>query len=248
MLVALMADIHANREALEACLTHARAANVERYVFLGDYVGYGADPGWVVDQIMAYVENGASAIVGNHDEAVFAPSDRMNPTAQEAIDWTRGKLGGRQREFLEGLPLALEEGEGERLFVHANAWSPDGWNYILGPAEAKLSLDATRCSQTFCGHVHIPAAYHVDADGGIAHFRPAAGVEIPLHIHAQWLAVIGSVGQPRDHNPAACYALLDDERQVLTYVRVPYDTQTAARKVREAGLPLILGMRLERGY
>src|SRR5438067_1945900 len=109
MLVALLADIHGNREALAACLVHAREQNVERFVFLGDYVGYGADPAWTVDEVAGYVESGAAAIMGNHDHAVVSSSEWMNPTAQEAIDWTRRQLNDVQRKFLANLPLALEE-------------------------------------------------------------------------------------------------------------------------------------------
>ena len=107
---------------------------------------------------------------------------------------------------------------------------------------------ATACVQTFCGHVHVPAMYHLSSVGKVGYFIPTAGVNVPLSVRLKWLAVIGSVGQPRDHNPAACYALLDDTTNLLTYVRIPYDVDTAARKVRDAGLPLVLGIRLERGY
>jgi diadenosine tetraphosphatase ApaH/serine/threonine PP2A family protein phosphatase len=246
MIIALLADIHGNREALSACLAHAEECNVGRYVFLGDYVGYGADPGWAVDEVMAYVDRGALAIMGNHDKAAISSSEQLNSTAQEAIEWTRTRLNDSQRKFLQGLPLVREVGT--RLFVHANAWDPAGWDYVIGARQAEQSLSATNCGQTFCAHVHVPALYHSSATGKVGQFTPVAGVEIPLLVGRQWLAVMGSVGQPRDHNPAACYGLLDDERNVLTYLRVPYDTETAARKVRDAGLPLILSIRIERGY
>jgi diadenosine tetraphosphatase ApaH/serine/threonine PP2A family protein phosphatase len=99
----------------------------------------------------------------------------------------------------------------------------------------------------FCGHIHVPALYHMSATGKIASFEPVGGVEIPLSRHRRWLAVLGAVGQPRDGNPAACYAILDTERDALTYVRVPYDLDTAARKIRAAGLPPRLADRLYEG-
>jgi diadenosine tetraphosphatase ApaH/serine/threonine PP2A family protein phosphatase len=245
MLIALFADIHANREALVACLAHAGQSGAGRYVFLGDYVGYNADPEWVVDTVQAHVERGATAILGNHDAAVLAPDARMNPVAAAAIEWTRGRLGAAQREFLRRLPFAVEERT--RLFVHANAWAPGDWGYVTDVAEAAQSLLATSARVTFCGHVHVPALYSL-TEGKVASVTPASGTALPLSPERRWLAVLGAVGQPRDRNSAACYALFDDARDLLTYVRVPYDVETAARKVREAGLPLVLSQRLEHGY
>jgi diadenosine tetraphosphatase ApaH/serine/threonine PP2A family protein phosphatase len=245
MLTALFADIHGNREAFAACLEHAERLAVERMIFLGDYVGYGADPGWVVDEVMARVANGARAIVGNHDAALWDTSMRMNPVAEEAIAWTRSRLDERQREFLRGLPLSFEEDD--RLFVHANAWAPGRWGYVLGPLDAVRSMRATAAGKTFCGHVHVPALYHMTAVGKLGEFTPKAGTDIPLLARWRWLAVIGSVGQPRDDNPAACYALFDDARDTLTYVRVAYDIFTAAEKILDAGLPPMLAARLARG-
>ena len=108
MLIALFADIHANRQAFEACLDHARAQGSQRYVFLGDYVGYGADPDWVLTTVMEMVAQGALAVLGNHDNAINVPGETMNSEAQVAIDWSRGQLGPDQRRFLANLPLTLQ--------------------------------------------------------------------------------------------------------------------------------------------
>jgi diadenosine tetraphosphatase ApaH/serine/threonine PP2A family protein phosphatase len=166
--------------------------------------------------------------------------------AAKAIDWTRDQVDAGQREFLAGLPLSIEEAD--RLYVHANAFAPGNWGYITDLYSASRSIIATRAHITFCGHIHIPALYHMSMTGKFASFDPVDRVEIPLSAQRRWLAVIGSVGQPRDHNPAACYAVLDDERNVLTYIRVPYDIESAAHKIREAGLPLMLADRLFEGY
>ena len=245
MWIGLFSDIHANREALEASLDHARRAGISRFIFLGDYVGYGADPAFAVDTVMREVEAGAVALLGNHDAAIFSGTGGMNSVAAEAIDWTRPKLDVTQREFLTRLPLTFEDSN--RLFVHASAHAPERWEYITSVQSASRSFMATRAQATFCGHVHVPELFHLSPTGKFAGFQPVQAVEIPLRAPRRWLAVIGSVGQPRDYNPTACYGALDNERNALTYVRVPYDNETAARKVREAGLPEILSHRLIEG-
>jgi diadenosine tetraphosphatase ApaH/serine/threonine PP2A family protein phosphatase len=245
MWIGLFSDIHANREALEASLDHARRAGISRFIFLGDYVGYGADPAFAVDTVMREVEAGAVALLGNHDAAIFSGTGGMNSVAAEAIDWTRPKLDVTQREFLTQLPLTFEDSN--RLFVHASAHAPERWEYITSVQSASRSFMATRAQATFCGHVHVPELFHLSPTGKLAGFQPVQAVEIPLRAPRRWLAVIGSVGQPRDYNPTACYGALDNERNALTYVRVPYDNATAARTVREAGLPEILSHRLIEG-
>jgi diadenosine tetraphosphatase ApaH/serine/threonine PP2A family protein phosphatase len=246
MIVALLADIHANREALTACLADARRRKVDRYIFLGDFVGYGADPGWVVDRVIEHIARGALAILGNHDAAACGAHETMTATAQEAIEWTRHRLDRTQRDFLKSLPMTITH-DG-RLFVHASAHTPLHWHYVRNAHDARESLSATAAQQTFCGHLHVPMVYHLSLTGKLIEFTPVAGTPIPLLPGRKWLAVIGAVGQPRDHNPAACYALFDDVQNTLTYIRVPYDVGTAARKVREAGLPPVLAARLEQGY
>lgn len=245
MLTALLADIHANREAFAACLAHARASGAARYVFLGDYVGYGADPGWSVDTVMTHVDAGALAVAGNHDAAVSNRAEDLNDTARQVIDWTRDRLTERQRAFLARLPLTAEDGD--CLFVHASACKPGTWEYVTGTEPARRSFAATGQRLTFCGHLHVPELYHVGSTGKIAAFLPVSGTAVPLLPQRRWLAVIGSVGQPRDGSPLASYALLDGSRGTLTCVHVPYDAATAAAKVRAAGLPGVLALRLLHG-
>ncbi len=245
MLIALLSDIHSNREAFSVCLAHAEQQRADRFILLGDLVGYGADPAWVLDRVMEMTAKGAVTLLGNHDEAVFASSNRLNPTAQKAIEWTRGVLGESHRKFLAALPLAHEE-DG-RLFVHSNPADPPMWTYIDDRHMAALSLKGTSNWQVYCGHVHVPAIYHLSAAGKLLDFKPVTGIGVPMTRARRWLAVLGSVGQPRDGNPAACYGLLDTDKDVLTYVRVPYDIASAARKIRAAGLPDVLASRLERG-
>jgi diadenosine tetraphosphatase ApaH/serine/threonine PP2A family protein phosphatase len=245
MRIALLSDIHANREALTACLEHARANGVERYVFLGDYVGYGADPGFVVDTVQAHVLRGAIAVRGNHDDAIETGTDQMTESAALAIAWTRAQLTAAQRAFLRELPLSASEAD--RLYVHANVDAPADWDYITDLYTASRSLIAMRTHIALCGHIHVPALYHMSQTGKVASFEPVGGIEIPLSRHRRWLAVLGAVGQPRDGDAAACYAILDDVRETLIYMRVPYDIDSAAQKIRAAGLPARLADRLYAG-
>ena len=252
MLIALMADVHSNREALEACLAHASARKAERCIFLGDYVGYGADPEWVLGTLRAHVARGGVALLGNHDASATGNGQPLDGPAQAAMEWTRVQLGPEDRSFLEGLPLTHEE-DG-RLFVHAEAAAPRRWTYVNEPPDAARSMRATGCRVTVVGHVHKPAIYSMSeiwasaADmWKVTPFRPVPGVPVPLLPHRRWLAVLGSVGQPRDGNPAACYSILDTARNEITLHRVPYDVEAAAGKIRAAGLPEQFGERLRRG-
>jgi diadenosine tetraphosphatase ApaH/serine/threonine PP2A family protein phosphatase len=236
MTIALMTDIHANREAFEACLAHAADHGAEQFVFLGDFVGYGADPEWVLDTLIEHVARGAVALQGNHDAAALGTlAGRLNGTAQLCIDWTRTRLSPDHLRFLSQLPLAAEDGP--CLFVHANGWDPGGFEYVFGASEAGRSMRVARARITFCGHMHEPMLYHMGLTQRVETFSPVPGSPIPLSAARRWLALPGSVGQPRDGNPAACYATFDELTSLLTYWRVPYDHERAARKVLEAGLP-----------
>jgi diadenosine tetraphosphatase ApaH/serine/threonine PP2A family protein phosphatase len=236
MTIALMTDIHANREAFEACLAHAAERRADQFVFLGDFVGYGADPEWVLDKLMEHVGRGAIALLGNHDAAALGTLDgRLNAGAQHCIDWTRERLTPAHIDFLTQLPLTAEEGP--CLYVHANGWDPGHFEYVFGPFEAGRSMRVARSRITFCGHMHEPMLYHMGLTQRVETFAPIPGSPIPLSAARRWLALPGSVGQPRDGNPAACYATFDELTNLLTYWRVPYDHEQAARKVIDAGLP-----------
>ncbi len=242
MLIGLFADVHANRQAFSACLAHARDHGAAQNVLLGDYVGYGADPEWTVKTVMGLVEMGAMAVRGNHDNAVGNARERLNVEAQVVIEWTRGELGFAERGFLEQLPLVLEDSD--RLYVHADASKPQSWRYVTSVEDAARSIMATSAHVTFCGHVHRPGLYTMSATGKLTSFTPVPGSTIQLLSGRRWLAVLGSVGQPRDGNPAACYAMLDTKRRELTYCRVPYDVEEAAARIRNKGLPAWLADRL----
>ena len=245
MLLAVFADIHANRQAFSACLDFARAHSAERIICLGDYVGYGADPEWTVEAVMGLVEKGALAVRGNHDNAIGALAETMNAEAQAAIEWTRGRLSGPQRRFLAELPMALEDED--RLYVHSEASSPARWRYVESTADARRSLLATAAHVTFCGHIHRPLLYSMSVMGKMTSFVPSSGITMQLLQGRRWLTIVGSVGQPRDGDPAASFAMFDTTSREVTYCRVPYDVDAAAKRIRENGLPLWLADRLSVG-
>jgi len=242
VLLALLSDIHANRQAFSACLEAVRARGADRLIFLGDFVGYGGDPEWTVETAIRLIADGAVAVRGNHDQAIGTPSETMNAAAQTAIEWTRDRLTAAQQRFLAQLPLALEEED--RLYVHSEASQPARWRYVQATPDAARSMIATRAHVTFCGHIHQPALYSMSATARMTSFVPTAGVPIKLLKGRQWLAVLGSVGQPRDRNPAAAFALYDTASCEITYCRVPYDVEAAAQRIRDNGLPPWLAERL----
>ncbi len=245
MRLAILTDIHGNREALAAVLADQAARGCEGIVILGDIVGYGPDPEWCCDKVMELAAAGAVVLKGNHDEAIGAGSGGMTANARKSLDWTRPRLGAAQAAYLAGLPLRAER-EGV-LFVHASAEAPQDWIYVTNEVAAAGCLRASRARVTFCGHVHLPQLYSADLRGQVAGTRVKFGVPLPLLRSRRWLAVVGSVGQPRDRNPAASYAIYDEAQGELTFRRVAYDCGATAVKVRAAGLPEALALRLLNG-
>lgn len=245
MRLAIFADIHANRQAFEACLDAARAKGAERMVCLGDIVGYGADPEWAADTVMELAAAGAPVVLGNHDNAIATNAESMNAEAQAAIEWTRGRLSVPQRQFLGRLPYTVAEET--RLYVHSEASSPPRWRYVRDAADAGRSMIATSAHVTFCGHIHRPALYSMSATAKMTSFVPVTGVPVQLLRGRQWLAVLGSVGQPRDGNPAASFVMFDTDKCEITWCRAPYDVQEAAGRIVANGLPIWLAERLFMG-
>ena len=245
MLIALFSDIHANREALTACLAHAKASGAEHLVFLGDLVGYGADPVWVVETVAELCAKGAVCVLGNHDAAVLKPDTHMNMTAATAINWTRGELQSAHKDFLAGLELSLREDD--RLYVHASPKNPASWPYVASAEDAAIALSATTARIAFCGHLHQQALFGVTATGKLASFNPKTASPVPLLKPRRWLVRLGAVGQPRDHDPSAAFCLFDTQTSEIRFVRVPYDVESAMAKIRAAGLPESLALRLAEG-
>jgi predicted phosphodiesterase len=247
MKLAMMSDIHANIQALEACLAHAQSQGVGQYAFLGDLVGYGADPVAVVQRVQALAAAGAWVLKGNHDEMAVTPPAVATTLGDSTARWTHEQLSPMQRQYLDQLPLVRQEGA--LLLVHATADEPARWRYVYDERAAGASLDgAARAAEVryvFGGHVHAQTLYYRGSGSGLMKFIPTPGVAVPLPGHRRWLATIGSVGQPRDGNRQAGYAMFDTERLQLMFHRVDYDQHAAAQAIRRAGLPGFFADRLE---
>ena len=245
MLLAFFSDIHANRQAFAACLDAARGRGAERFICLGDIVGYGADPEWAVETVIELVASGGLAVRGNHDNAIAVAGESMNAEAQAAIEWTRGRLSAEQRRFLAELPMSLQDED--RLYVHSEASNPARWRYVQLASDAARSMIATEAQITFCGHIHRPALYSMSVTAKMTSFTPTSNASVQLLRGRQWLAVVGSVGQPRDGDPAASFVTFETRTREITYCRVPYDFETAAQRIRDNGLPPWLAQRLSVG-
>lgn len=249
MKLALMSDIHANLQAFEACLQHAHDQGATAYAFLGDLVGYGANPIAVVQRVMALHEQGAVVLQGNHDLMVAhppqVPTENM---ASSTAAWTHAQLTPHELAFLAALPLSHQLGD--TLLVHASAQSPEKWIYVDDERRAEMCLLAAgdrHAKRVFVGHVHHQGIYYQGARNDVMHFQPTPGVAVPMPAHRNWVGTVGSVGQPRDGNPRAMYAVYEERAQRVTFHRVPYDVESAAAAIRKAGLPDMFAKRLEEG-
>lgn len=249
MKVAFLSDIHANIQAFDACLGHAREQGVEQFAILGDLVGYGADPAAVVEQVQMLVAQGAWVIKGNHDAMAVSPPAQVSSIGDSTAAWTHQQLNSGQLNFLDKLPLTIQQKN--LLLVHASANEPELWRYVVDERSAGASLDAAakweEVRYVFGGHVHEQTLYYRGGGTKLMRFLPTPGMAVPMPKYRYWVATIGSVGQPRDGNSQAMYAMFDTEKCNLIFHRVSYDHDAAAAAIRQAGLPDIMADRLELG-
>ncbi len=241
---AILSDIHSNLEALGRVSEHAAALGAERYICLGDCVGYGADPVTTLQRLMSLP--GLVAVRGNHDAALFHEMGReVPPDIQRSILWTRARLLPAQLEFLARLPLVHREGAA--TYAHASAHQPERWEYLRQEDQIRACLDAAGTPLTFIGHVHVPKVFYETPGGAVRELDPQDGVPLPLSPRTRYVINVGSVGQPRDGNNAACYVLYDDAAAEVTFCRLPYDYGATATKIRDAGLNPFFAERLAYG-
>ncbi|OGB12299.1 MAG: metallophosphoesterase [Burkholderiales bacterium RIFCSPHIGHO2_12_FULL_65_48] len=251
MKIALLSDIHANRQALDACLQHARAQGAEQFALLGDLVGYGGEPVAVVEQVRDLAQQGALCVLGNHDAMALAPPANPRNRSELGAQWTHDQLGNSHIAFLQSLPPTARLGS-SALLVHASADMPEQWRYVEDSNAAERSMTAAQALDpairyVFSGHVHEQVLYFLTPTAKLMRFAPEPGVPVPVPPHRQWLGIVGSVGQPRDGDARAMYALFDDTARQITFYRVPYDHLAAAAAIRAAGLPAFYADRLEHG-
>jgi|WetSurMetagenome_2_1015567.scaffolds.fasta_scaffold170563_1 putative phosphoesterase len=232
MRIALLSDIHGNVEALLRVVESARTQHVDALVCLGDIVGYGPFPNECVDLVRTAC---VAVVKGNHDAGAVGDVRLrdFNSEGGAAISWTTDRLTDVHKEFLRALPLSLELDA--TLLVHASPREPNRWEYVATWLVAAQIFPHFTASYCCIGHTHIPAI--IAADGTINRIQSGQ----------QHIINPGSVGQPRDGNPRAAYALLDTESHTATIIRVPYDVASTASAIRAAGLPEFLARRLEYG-
>jgi diadenosine tetraphosphatase ApaH/serine/threonine PP2A family protein phosphatase len=241
MVVALISDIHANLEALDAVLEDIANEKVDRVWCLGDMIGYGCDPGACLKKAQDSCD---ITLMGNHEYAALGliSSDYLNEYAQRSMDWTISAMNDREIAAIADLPLSSVQRDG--LLVHASPHGPDQWHYVLSSHDAQQAFDD--CDQWLCfhGHTHLPMIFSLAPDGKV---RGQAGHDIDVDPENRYLINVGSVGQPRDNDPRACYVLFDAERGSVRYRRVAYDIKKTQTKMAEAHLPSMLIERLEVG-
>ena len=240
MRYAIISDVHANLEALEAVLKQADSLAADEILCLGDVVGYGANPNECVELVR---DRASITVLGNHDHAAIGGTsiEWFNPHARAAILWTKKVLRPDCAEFLKNLPYTASK-DGAYL-VHASPSEPESWNYIFEPTEALYEFRCFKEKICFIGHSHF-ALFFVKEGRSCKAEMPAA---FTLENGKRYIVNVGSVGQPRDRNPAASLVTLDLPEGTVQFHRVEYNFQVAYEKILDAGLPGFLAERLRAG-
>ncbi len=240
MRYAVLSDIHGNLEALRAVLV-ACETEVDGVLCLGDIVGYGADPVACLELI---AERGAVLVAGNHEHGVAGHLDLewFNPVARTAVAWTATQLGTDHRGYIGALPLTA--GLAGATLVHASPLHPDEWSYLFSAQDGLGAFAGFEGRLCFVGHSHRPGHWSVGSSG--PRYRAGAS-PILLEAGRRYIINVGSVGQPRDRDPRACFAIWDIAARSITMRRVAYDVQATRQKILRAGLPRLLADRLRVG-
>lgn len=242
----ILSDIHANVDALDAVLAAAPAGSWDRAIVLGDLVGYGAEPNAVVDRVLAL--NPLIVIRGNHDKAASGLEDgsNFNQVARLAADWTRQTLTDANRQYLLDLPAGPANIDDTAEICHGAPFDED--YYIFDGNDAQRALDALERPLCLFGHTHLPVVFHRHGDL-LEGYIPEGddGTTLTLRLGITYLVNPGSVGQPRDGDPRAAFAVYDSDGPVVHLKRVPYPVEAAQRRILDAGLPAGLANRLALG-
>lgn len=240
MRIAVLSDIHSNLEALDAVLADARSAGYDLLCSLGDIVGYGPSPAECVDLVQSLA---AVSLSGNHDAAVvrLTSIEEFNEFARSVIEWTVSQLDAAQIEYLTMLPFTHRSPD--LLLVHASPGEPERWHYIHGLVDVGDHFGAFAEPLCIVGHSHRPGIYSLDRERQVA--RHAERQQ--LRPGMRYIVNAGSVGQPRDRDPRACYAVYDEEQATVELRRVAYPVASTQARMRAAGLPDYLIERLGSG-
>jgi diadenosine tetraphosphatase ApaH/serine/threonine PP2A family protein phosphatase len=241
MKYALLSDIHSNLEAFQAVIKDLEYEQVDHVCFLGDIVGYGADPDQCIDLLQGLTSR---VVAGNHDWAAVGLTDTtyFNPVAKSAIDWTSEKISPSHRKFLKTLPLTHLLPPIQ--LVHATPHKPETWNYIFSLKEALNGFNNCAHPICFIGHSHSPVAFVEKREGKVS-LMPDRSFQI--RNEHRYIINVGSVGQPRDGDPRAAYGIYDSENTSFTLKRIAYPIEDTQKKIVEAGLPPFLASRLSEG-
>jgi predicted phosphodiesterase len=242
MRIAIIADIHANLAALRAVLDDIKSKGVVDEIWcLGDIVGYGPDPCECIEIVQKLCK---TCIAGNHDYGAVGKVDLsyFNPAAADACRWTSQKLGPADVRYLKDLPTAAQKGD--FLLVHGSPMDPV-MEYVFSTGIAAKNFAFFESLFCLVGHTHVPLAFKQE-DGNVSSISLASGIGLVLGEH-RMIINPGGVGQPRDGDPRASYAVYDSEGKILRVSRIPYDIQSTQNKMMRAGLPINLVTRLEQG-
>jgi diadenosine tetraphosphatase ApaH/serine/threonine PP2A family protein phosphatase len=241
----ILSDIHANCEALAAVLAHVRRKRWDKAIVLGDVVGYGANPNQAVEMVRDLKP--LVAIRGNHDKVCSGVEDgeMFNRVALQAAIWTRRKLNPQNLRWLRSLPEGPVVVDGAFAVSHGTPIDEDA--YIFGEIEALNVFRQTAFPLCFFGHSHFPVVFGLSPDAIQTVLTQPPSFHFRLEPGVRYLVNPGSIGQPRDGNPLASFAMFDSKTQAVAIYRVPYDIERAQQKILDAGLPRPLADRLGLG-
>jgi diadenosine tetraphosphatase ApaH/serine/threonine PP2A family protein phosphatase len=239
----VLTDIHANLEALEACLTDARDRRCEQTLVLGDLVGYGADPNGVIDRVLAL--RPTAIVRGNHDKVAcgLEQAEGFNAVAKSAARWTLDVLTPEHREWLANLPQGPTQVDDLVEICHGSPFDEDA--YIFDELDALRALKVSTRPLCLFGHTHYPITFELSGESiDSVGSSSASETQVQLRNGCKYLINPGSVGQPRDGDPRAAYAIVDTAERRVELVRTTYHVEDAQAKVVKAGLPEVLAQRL----
>jgi predicted phosphodiesterase len=242
----VLTDIHANLEALDACLRDARGRRCDKTICLGDLVGYGADPNAVIERVRAL--DPVAIVRGNHDKVAcgIEQADGFNAVAKSAAKWTLSVLEPSSRAWLAALPQGPAVVDDLVEVCHGSPFDEDA--YIFDELDALRGLKTSTRPLCLFGHTHFPVTFSLTGES-LETIGPAASAEAEIRLAngTKYLVNPGSVGQPRDGDARAAYAIVDTDRRVIELFRLVYDVEQAQAKVIQAGLPEVLAQRLAVG-